>query len=410
MLIFIANKAWCIKTNFFLKILPTDAPSNVQSSLKFYIICKHQTPAVIFEASQEKHRVTDTIKTTLFNFRFTYYLFSKTEVIHLPEKVRVSIGSAIVLKLIKGKLNVAPTTIYLLTYYPDKCSANCGFCPQAKLSKSKPDLLSRVTWPPFPTEAVVSRVSYAFEENVIKRICVQSLNYPGVFNDVLDLVEKIKAHTQIPISISCQPMATKKMQKLVEAGVNRISIPLDAATAELFEKTKGDSVGGPYRWEKHRRALMRAVKTFGKGCVSTHLIIGLGETEKQTVKTLQWCVDLGVYPSLFAFTPVSGTALEKLPQPSIGTYRRIQIARHLIMKGQKHCEEMKYDDEGRLIGFGVSQEQLWQEIKNGSPFVTSGCPGCNRPYYNEKPSGPIYNYPQIPLSKEIIEINEQIGC
>jgi len=33
--------------------------------------------------------------------------------------------------------------------------------------------------------------------------------------------------------------------------------------------------------------------------------------------------------------------------------------------------------------------------------LTSGCPNCNRPYYNEKPSGPIYNYPR-PLKKEEI--------
>jgi biotin synthase len=28
--------------------------------------------------------------------------------------------------------------------------------------------------------------------------------------------------------------------------------------------------------------------------------------------------------------------------------------------------------------------------------MTSGCPNCNRPYYNETPSGPILNYPFVP--------------
>ena len=27
-------------------------------------------------------------------------------------------------------------------------------------------------------------------------------------------------------------------------------------------------------------------------------------------------------------------------------------------------------------------------------FETSGCPGCNRPYYNERPGGMLYNYPR----------------
>jgi len=35
--------------------------------------------------------------------------------------------------------------------------------------------------------------------------------------------------------------------------------------------------------------------------------------------------------------------------------------------------------------------------RRGEAFQTSGCPGCNRPYYNERPGGFIYNYPR-PLS------------
>jgi len=51
----------------------------------------------------------------------------------LPKRIRVSVGSAIVLGLIKGRLDAEPTTVYLLTYRHEKCSANCGFCPQAKI-------------------------------------------------------------------------------------------------------------------------------------------------------------------------------------------------------------------------------------------------------------------------------------
>ena len=72
-----------------------------------------------------------------------------------PEKLRVSIGSAIVLGLLKGKLDANPTTIYLLMCRKEKCSANCGFCPQARNSKGRADRLSRVTWPTFATEKVV---------------------------------------------------------------------------------------------------------------------------------------------------------------------------------------------------------------------------------------------------------------
>jgi len=318
------------------------------------------------------------------------------------------VGSAIVLNLIRGKLDALPTTTYLLTYRNGKCSANCGFCPQAKTSKSRADMLARVTWPPFSTERVLSGIEDSVKKGAMKRVCIQALNYPTVLEDILKLVNEIRLRVAVPISVSCQPLQPKGMQELVEAGVDRISIPLDAATEELFNKVKGPLAGSPYLWKKQRKALKEAVQIFGKGRVSTHLIVGLGETEREMTETIQWCVNLGVYPGLFAFTPVSGTALEKQSQPSLSQYRKLQLAHYLITEGLVEFESMSFDGNGCLIDFGVSTEQLWKVIHDGSPFVTSGCPDCNRPYYNERPGGPLYNYPRQPLPKEIVKIEKQI--
>ena len=317
-------------------------------------------------------------------------------------------GSAIVLNLIRGKLDALPTTTYLLTYRNGKCSANCGFCPQAKTSKSRADMLARVTWPPFSTERVLSGIEDSVKKGAMKRVCIQALNYPTVLEDILKLVNEIRLRVAVPISVSCQPLQPKEMQELMEAGVDRISIPLDAATEELFNKVKGPLAGGPYLWKRQREALKEAVQIFRKRRVSTHLIVGLGETEKEMAETIQWCVNLGVYPGLFAFTPVSGTALEKQPQPSLSQYRRLQLAHYLITEGLVEFESMSFDGNEYLIDFGVSTEQLWKVIHDGSPFVTSGCPDCNRPYYNERPGGPLYNYPRQPLPKEIVKIEKQI--
>ncbi len=77
----------------------------------------------------------------------------------LPESIRVSVGTAIVLGLLEGKLDAQPTTAYLMTYRTGKCTANCGFCPQARASKSSTELLSRVTWPTFPTPNVLTALT-----------------------------------------------------------------------------------------------------------------------------------------------------------------------------------------------------------------------------------------------------------
>jgi len=198
------------------------------------------------------------------------------------------------------------------------------------------------------------------------------------------------------------------MRQLAEAGVERIGIPLDAASEELFSKVKGRHVGGPYVWAEQFELLSEAVEIFGKDKVSTHLIVGLGETEKEMVETIQKSVDMGVLPALFAFTPISGTVLENNPQPPVPAYRRVQLARHLIFHGITRCEDMGFDGKGCINGFGVDKEVLAEIIQTGNPFLTSGCPNCNRPYYNEKPSGPIYNYPRLLTKKEATQILQEL--
>jgi biotin synthase len=326
-----------------------------------------------------------------------------------PKKIRVSLGSAIVLGLLSGKLDAAPTTAYLMTYRKGKCVANCGFCPQARESHSRANMLSRISWPVFATKRVLGGIEKAVKDDRIRRVCFQALNYPEVFTHLTALTRAIHQKVNVPISISCQPLNSENIKALADAGAERIGISLDAATEELFDKVKGLSAGGPYCWEKQFKLLGEAVQICGKGKVSTHLIVGLGETEREMVEIIQQCVDMGVLPALFAFTPIAGTALEHVPQPSIQRYRRIQIARHLIVHGIARCEDMRFDEEGCIIDFSVDTQTLSQIIQTGEPFLTSGCPNCNRPYYNEKPSGPIYNYPRKISQKELSEIERQLS-
>ncbi len=327
---------------------------------------------------------------------------------HVPERIRISVGTAMVLGLLCTKLDALPTTAYLMTYSEGKCSANCGFCTQAKDSSSRADMLSRVSWPIFSTNPVIDGIQKAHKQGVIKRVCIQAINYPSVFMHLQALVKTIYENTKVPISVSCQPLNKKNMTLLAEAGVQRLGIPLDAATEELFDKIKGERAGGPYNLKDQLELLREAVDIFGEARVSTHLIVGLGETEKEMIHIIQNCVDMKVLPALFAFTPINGTALEDKTQPSIQSYRRIQIARDLIREGFARFEKIRFNKEGQITDFGVEKQTVMRIIQTGNPFLTSGCPNCNRPYYNEKPSGPIYNYPRNLTEKELSEIRSTL--
>ena len=328
----------------------------------------------------------------------------------LPSTIRVSIGSAIHLGLAKGAMDVAPTTAYLLSHITGKCFANCAFCAQAKESSSRADMLSRVTWPPFRTEKVIEALTTTYGKRKLCRVCIQTVNHPSVFQETLATVKAIRSSVSTPISVSCVPFSRREMEQLHEAGVERLGIPLDAVTEELFDRIKGSSASGPYRWRDHLRALAEAVEVFGRGRVSTHLMVGLGEKDLDLLRTVQAMKNGGVYPALFSFTPVPGSRLQGVPQPDIRRYRRIQLARGLIMEGVSTVEAMLFGSDGGLISFGVNDEELRRFAGTFRPFLTSGCPGCNRPYYNERPGGKIYNYAAQPdaARRERI-VNEALG-
>jgi len=315
-------------------------------------------------------------------------------------KVRVAFGTGVVLGLWHGQLAVAPTTAHFLTYYKGRCSANCKFCPQAREATADLRMLSRVIWPRFELEKVLT----ALEKNSDKfeRVCIQAVNYPNVGDDLCEIVTCVHGACRLPISVSCQPLTKQDIERLAESGAERVSIALDAVTPELFEGIKG----GSYTWQAHFEALEHARTIFGNR-VSTHLIVGLGESEQDMVERIQLLHDRGIIVALFAFTPIAGTQLSSHPRPDVTSYRRIQLARYLIANGLSRGERMRFES-GRVADFGVEQDVLNRTVKSGEPFRTSGCPSCNRPFYNESPRGPIYNYPRKPTTKELTAIREQL--
>ena len=322
--------------------------------------------------------------------------------------VRVSTGSALTLGLASGFLDAGPTTLYLLTYHPGRCSANCVFCSQAKTSRSREDLLSRVTWPVFRLEEVLSALT--MNRGNVHRVCIQAVNYANVIDDVVSITSHILSRISIDVSVSCQPVDPEALHRLRYAGVDRISIPVDAANSKLFDILKGHAAGGPYSWQGHMNALRQAISVFGAGRVTTHVIVGLGEADRDVLEFIQGMADLGICPALFAFTPIPGTRLEDRDPPPISRYRLLQTARYMIVNGLARSEDMKFDASGTLVDLGVSREELRHVIESGLPYLTSGCPNCNRPFYNEKPSGPLYNFPRPLNSSEIEEIERIVGA
>lgn len=321
------------------------------------------------------------------------------------EKIRVSIGSAVVLGLIQNKnYEVMPTTCYCMTYIEGRCIANCGFCPQARDSEGSTELLSRITWPVFEFKEFLTKLNYLPPPKRFKRICLQTLNYNQNFSDIVEIVSQIKKNSNIPISIAIPPIDESKLKKLKLIGVDRIGIALDGSTEEIFEAVKGKGVKGPYNWNAHLQSLIDALEIFSVGNVTTHLIVGLGETQQQILELIQNLYNLKINVSLFAFTPIKGTKLQNKLRPNLIGFRKVQLGRYLIINEIKRFTDFTFNMKGDLIKFNLNQYELENIIENSDSFMTTGCPGCNRPYYTSSPSGPMYNFPRKLSMREKEEI------
>jgi len=296
---------------------------------------------------------------------------------------KLSAGTACVVGKKQLKTDVLPTTAYIML--GGKCQNSCRFCAQSRGSSARTDMLSRVTWPEFQRQEAVQAVGAAFQAGQIKRACLQVVKSSQSWQTSITALVALSQESSVPVCISADIETVAQAQELLDRGADRISLALDAATPELYHEVKGG------QWVK-RWELLKSCAHELTGRVSTHLIVGLGETEEEMITTIANCQDNGIQVGLFAFTPIRGTAWgDKLP-PVIGQYRRIQIAHFLLKQG--YSRDIFHYQDGNLTRISLSRAEMVTGLADGKAFETSGCTDCNRPYYNERPGGVMYNYPR----------------
>ena len=74
----------------------------------------------------------------------------------------------------------------------------------------------------------------------------------------------------------------------------------------------------------------------------------------------------------------------------------------LAIKNKILFDELIFDKYEKLLKITTKIEFL------SEMFQTSGCPNCNRPFYNENVRGPIYNYPDKINDDDLKEIKNQL--
>ncbi len=331
-----------------------------------------------------------------------------------PEHVQISTAAAMTLKFFPGRFNRGEKlyALNLLVNYEDGCMARCGYCGLSKSRDRNEKTFIRVDWPILSVDEIIER-SKKYGKH-LQRVCVSMITHPKSYDDMLTIMGKFNERTNLLISGLISPTLIHKKEDLIkikEAGADWVGIAVDAVTPELFEKTRGKGVKGPHKWDHYWQILEWSVDVFGRGNVGVHLIVGLDETEKDIIQTIQKAEDIGAKGQLFSFYPEAGSQLSEKKQPDYGNYRRIQLARYLINEELSNFNQMKFNEKDQIVDFGTDIEPI---IQDGEAFMTSGCTGndgkvaCNRPYGNERPSRPIRNYAFKPEQSDIENIREQL--
>lgn len=309
---------------------------------------------------------------------------------------RISAGTASILKLSPIRVQEPTTTAYVML--GENCLQACKFCAQSSMSQAKSNYLSRVSWPEFEPELVAAAIAAATREGRIGRVCLQVVGDADNWLNTIQSLTILRTANDVPISVSSCINSVAQAKQLVDCGASRIGIALDGATPQIYQNSKQSS------WNKRWKLLLECAQAL-PGKISTHLIVGLGETEQEMINRIAVCLDRDITVGLFAFTPVRGTVWQHRPPPPVERYRRIQVAYYLLRKGYK-IDSLLFEQE-KLIGFATGKEVLYRELADGKAFQTSGCSDCNRPYYNERPGQIFYNYPRRLTDKEVVLALEQ---
>jgi len=332
-----------------------------------------------------------------------------------PEYVRVSLAAAITLGLRRGNMfrNATCDCVNLLLNYPEGCYANCTYCG---LARERPGLAQdntfiRVGWPVFPTDVVAQTI--ARNEARVGRVCIAQVQDARAYDDLVEISERVRRLSSVPISalVTATLLDEQRLERIKDAGADIVGVGLDAATEDVFYRTRGRGARGPHSWQQHWEIMRIARRLYGPYKVNAHVMVGLGETDRDLVTLFHQLKVEQI--AAYLFNPEPGTELADVPRPPLTRWRRIQLTKHLIEEKGLGSEAIEFDDSGSIAAVRADQALVDACLAEGTPFMTNGCPdkegevACNRPFGSYRPGEAFRDYPFRPTTNDVATIRDE---
>ncbi len=335
-----------------------------------------------------------------------------------PDYVRISMAAAIELGLKPGRIfrDAHCGCINLLQNYPEGCYANCTYCGLARERPGAPEdnTFIRVAWPLFPTGLVAEKI--AEHEDRVGRVCIAQVQDHRAYDDLIDMTRQVRRLSDAPISalVSATTLNEERLVCIKEAGADIIGVGLDAASEEVFYNTRGKGAKGPHEWDYHWHIVRAARQLYGAMKVNCHVIVGLGESDRDLVNLFYQLKSEQIAGYLFSFNPEPGTDMQNIPRAPLHRWRRIQLIKYAIETHGLPRDAIEFDAEGSIVRVNAPDLMVDVAISTGMPFVTNGCPdqhgvmACNRPYGSYRPGEDFRDYPFPPETDDLIQIRQQM--
>lgn len=205
---------------------------------------------------------------------------------------------------------LATTVLQTCMRYGDTATS-CQFCAIGQsltagrtIARKTPDQLAEVAEAAVRLDGVKQMVMTTGTPNISDRGAAY----------LTECAMAIKAKVNIPIQAQCEPPDDFVwFERMKAAGIDSLGMHLEAADQSVRAKIMPGKATVPV--EYYFEAFSAAVQVFGWGQVNTYLLAGLGDSLETLLDICDRLIQIGVYPFVVPFVPITGTPLANHPAP-----------------------------------------------------------------------------------------------